>query len=190
VNERKSKQIIHFDHHYQSIQKRLLASGYSRTAILRAASDARNSIGETIEIIAKQCRRPSSRQTRRNGFEALVKIGKAIVTSDRRNTLGYEVRREFGDDDTLEDGILEIFKQMDLGEKADIRRPSTDLWRTMEELKRYASRFWGDKLYDMFNYLEGRVDDEEDEEEEEEEDDDEEGEEEDEEEEEEEEEEE
>ena len=70
----------------------------SSTAGLYPTSEARNSIDETMEIIAEQCLRPSS-QPRRNGFEALVKIGKAVLISER-NTLGSEVRRLFRDGDT------------------------------------------------------------------------------------------
>jgi hypothetical protein len=174
VNERRSKRVISFDHLYQSVWDRLQARGHHKTAVLRAASDARNSIDDTIEIIAEQCRRPSSRETRRNGFEALVKIGKAILTSER-NTLGVEVRRLLGDDDTLEDGILGILKQMDPSEKTDLRRPSGDLWRRFVRLRSYTARYWGgDTLNRAFNYLEtGNEEEEEEGEEEEEEDEDE-----------------
>ncbi|OXV11034.1 hypothetical protein Egran_01207 [Elaphomyces granulatus] len=156
---RENRRIIDFDYHSRSVWKSLNVT-YSKLSGSRqfeAAFDVQSSIDSTIETITKQCQRPSSAQTRRNGFEVLRKIGKSILLSG--DTLGHEVQKQFGSDHTLEDGMLAILQQMDLDEIVEIRYGnvggSNELWEKLLELKDLASQHGFDKFNDVIDYLEG-----------------------------------
>ena len=171
TNNREKNRTVDFDYCSKSVWKSLNIT-YAKMSGSRqydAAFDVKSSIDSIIETIAEQCQRPSSSQTRRNGFKVLRKIAKSILLSG--DTLGHEVRKQFGDDSSLEDAMLAILKQMDAGEIADIRRggvsgsESDELWDKLLELKELANGNCFDKFNSVIEFMEGRAQDYENEEE-------------------------
>lgn len=165
TTKRENNRTVDFDYCSKSVWKSLNIT-YAKMSGSRqydAAFDVKSSIDSIIETIAEQCQRPSSSQTRRNGFEVLRKIAKSILLSG--DTLGHEVRKQFGQDSRLEDAMLAILKQMDAGEIADIRRggvsesESDELWDKLLELKELANGNCFDKFNSVIEFMEGRAQD-------------------------------
>lgn len=141
-----SKRVLNFDGLSKSVWYKINIQ-YKRlrdSQQYEMAGDVYRDVVDAIERIQKTCGPFASAETRYNGLSVLRKIGKTICLSGDGNTIGREVRDDFGWNSALEDAMLAIAQIMDEEERCGIREDEEtgeSLWPKLLELKELADDY-------------------------------------------------
>ena len=114
-------EVIDFDHHSKTVWYALNIE-YRKLSSSRAyerSGDVSNTIDDCIETIGEQFEGAASFGTKKNALETLRKIAKSICLSN--NTIGHEVRIDFGHGGRLTALMSKIVQTMGDSEKNELR---------------------------------------------------------------------